>query len=462
MRSMRVATVLTLALGLGLGGAAAAAEATKPVDLVEVYRLALDSDPQFAASVSANKAAQQLKPQARAGLLPNVALSADTRYSDQKVKRSASGFSRRAEDGINAHGYTLSLVQPVFRWDRWIQLGQAGSRVSQANAELDSSAQDLIVRTAETYFEVLSAQDNLEFRTTTREAFLQQLNQALQRFEVGLIAITDVEEARAGHDLAVAEEIRAKNQLENAHEVLRALVNEYLRDLAPLAGEVPLLMPEPNSIEQWTDTALAQNRALAASTFAAKVAQDQIRVNNAGHYPTLDLVAGRAYQRGESPAFDSLTSSVATTASVTSKTYDDFIGLEFNLPIYQGGLVTSQTEQARQEYQQALDVLEQTRRETYRSARQSFLGVQDSISAVNALRTALGSTQKALEATEAGFQVGTRTSVDVLNAQQRTFESRYNYKNAQYTYILSTLRLKQAAGTLSPDDLVPISGWLKH
>jgi outer membrane protein len=443
---------LPLALGLCLAAPARAA------DLIEVYKLALESDPQFAAAESANKAAQEFRPQARAGLLPSLQLDAQTRYSDEKVKRTTGGFSRRAEDGVNAHGYSLNLVQPVFRWDRWVQVAQADNRVSQANAELDAAAQDLIVRTAQAYFDVLSAQDNLEFRTTTKDAFFQQLNQALQRFEVGLIAITDVEEARAGHDLAVAEEIRARNQLENAHEALRALVNEYLRDLATLAGEVPLLMPEPNSIDQWTETALAQNRQLAASTFSAKIAQDEIRRLNAGHYPTLDLVAGRSYQRGESPAFEGLSAALGGT----SKTYDDSIGLQFTLPIYQGGLVSSQTEQARHEYQQALDVLEQSRRETYRSARQSFLGVQDSISAVNALRTALASTQKALEATEAGFQVGTRTSVDVLNAQQRTYESRYNYKNAQYTYILSTLRLKQAAGTLSPDDLVPVNSWLKH
>jgi outer membrane protein len=452
--NVKRATRFAAALALGC----CLAQPSRAVDLIEVYRMAVESDPTLAAAVSANKAAQELKPQARAGLLPNVQIQGDTSYVDQEVKRSLSGISRRGSSKDNAHGYTLSLVQPVFRWDRWIQLAQADNRVSQANAELDAATQELIVRTAEAYFEVLRTQDNLEFRTTTKEAFLQQLNQALQRFEVGLIAITDVEEARAGHDLAVAEEIRARNELENAYEALRALINEYQRDLAPLAAEVPLLMPEPNSIEQWADTALAQNRQLAASTFAAKVAQDEIRRQQAGHYPTLDLVASRGSQRGASPAIEGL----ETSSGGVTRSWEDAIGLQVTVPIYQGGLVTSQTRQARHEYQQALDVLEQTRRETYRSARQSFLGVQDTISGVNALRTALGSTQKALEATEAGFQVGTRTSVDVLNAQQRTYESRYNYKNAQYSYILTTLRLKQAAGTLSPDDLVPINGWLKH
>jgi outer membrane protein len=449
---MTTRTRATAALVLSWALAVSTAHAA---DLLEVYKLALDSDPEFAAAVADNKATQELVPQARAGLLPNLQVSGNTSYDDLETNRRKGTV--RGSARYNRHGYSLDLVQPVFRWDRWVQLSQAGERVQQANAELDAAAQDLIVRTAERYFDVLAAQDELEYRTTTREANLQQLNQALQRFEVGLIAITDVEEARAGHDLAVAEEIRARNGLENAHESLRALVGEYVRDLAPLAQEVPLLTPEPNSIEKWTETALDQNRRLVASTFATKAAEDDIRRARSGHLPTLDLVAGRQYDsQSDSPTI------AGFSVGGDSKSYVDSVGLQLTVPIYQGGRVTSQTEQARQLYAQALEQLEQARRETYRQARQFFLGVTDSISGVNALRTALSSTQKALEAVEAGFQVGTRTSVDVLNAQQRTYESRFNYKNAQYNYILSTLSLKRAAGTLAPEDLVPINGWLRH
>ena len=185
--------------------------------------------------------------------------------------------------------------------------------------------------------------------------------------------------------------------------------------------------------------------------------QDEIKRRFAGHYPTLDLVAGRAYQSdSETPTF------AGFPAYGASRQYNDSVGLQLNVPIFSGGLTTSQTEEARHLYQQALDNLETDRRDAYRQARQSFNSIADSISGVAALRQALASTQKALEATEAGFQVGTRTSVDVLNAQQKTFQSRADYKNAQYGYILGILGLKQAAGTLSPDDLVPINDWLKH
>lgn len=438
---------LLLAASMALGASAAAPAA----DLLDVYRMALESDPQFAAAQAGNRAAQESRPQARAGLLPNLSLDGDTFYNDQRLKRPEAVAGRSRSADYNSYGYSLSLVQPVFRWDRWIQLGQADSRVSQANAELDAAAQDLIVRSAERYFDVLAAIDNLEFATTTKEAFSQQLNQAEQRFEVGLIAITDVEEAKAGRDLAVTEEIRAKNRLENAYEALRELVGEDIRDLALLKEEVPLLRPDPDDTDRWTRTALDQNRQLAAATFAAKIAQDEIKRRQAGHYPTVDLVAARDYQsQSDSVSFGE------------NDSYLDSIGVQLNLPLYQGGLVSSQTEQARHEYQQALEELEATRRGTYRQTRESFLGVSDSISGVNALRQALTSTQKALEAIEAGFQVGTRTSVDVLNAQRNTYESVRDYKNAQYGYILSTLRLKQAAGTLAPEDLVPVNGWLAH
>lgn len=450
----RVPSMIAMAVGLALGLSGAAGA----VDLIETYKLALDNDPEFAAAVSGNKAAQEFKPQARAGLLPNVALQASTAWNDGRRKaRGRSGAMISDDAKFNTNSYGISLTQPVFRWDRWVQLEQADNRVKQANAELDAAAQDLIVRSAQRYFEVLAAEDNLEFRITTREAFNSQYNQALQRFEVGLIAITDVEEAKAGHDLAVAEEIRARNALENAREALRELVGEYYEQLAPLGGEVPLTPPDPNSPEQWVEKALAENRQVAAATFAAKVAQEEISRRFSGHLPTLDLVAARDYNaQSESYRLTDL------SIGGPSRNYVDSIGLQLTLPIFSGGLTYSQTEQARYQYQQSLDQLESARRGTYRQARQSFNGILDSISGVAALRQAEISTRKALEATEAGFQVGTRTSVDVLNAQQRTYESQRDYKNAQYTYILGTLRLKQAAGTLSPDDLVPINSWLKH
>ena len=434
---------------LALLAATCALPAAQAIDLADAYALGLDSDPQFQAAQAAYRAALEAEPQARAGLLPRADLSGNVRYNapDQGGE---SLFDPLGEEGgedindinYNSHGYTLSVSQPIFRWSRWVALEQAKATIRQAEAELTAAQQALIQRVAERYFEVLRAQDTLEFVRKTKEAIGRQLEQARQRFEVGLIAITDVEEAKAAYDLAVTDEIQAENALDNAYEALREVIGEYHQNLARLEEALPLVSPEPEDIDAWTEIALEQNLDLAAARQAAEVAGDEIRRRAAeGRYPKLDAVASRNFDSNR-------------RFGVPSNTLTDVIGLEVSVPLYTGGLTGAQVREARHLYRQALDQVEQTRRAVQRQARNAYLGVLADISRIQALAQSVTSTETTLRATEAGFQVGTRTTVDVVNAQVDMFRARRDYKAARYDYILNTLTLKLAAGTLSEDDVI--------
>lgn len=430
--SLRSLFLLALTLWFPLSAHAA--------DLLEVYRLALGGDPRLQAAIAGNRALQEAPVQARAQLLPNVNLSADTSDNDQESSRSSDGE-------FNSHGYTLSVTQPLFRLGRWYRFQQSGSLVQQADAELTSVIQELAVRAATAYFNMLTARDTLEFAQQTKTAIAQQLRQAQQRFDVGLIAITDVEEAKAGFDLAASDEIAAKNQVANAREALRALTGTYLEQLAILDTDMPLAPPEPSDVTHWTNLALQHNPLLSSKRYAASVARDDIRIQRSGHYPTLDLVGGRVY------------SSSGGGTLGGRKTMTDSIGVELNIPIYSGNSVVSGTREARHLYQQAMDELERANRATQRATRDAYLGVLSGISRVKALQQSLTSTRTALKATEAGFEAGTRTTVDVLDALRETFRASRDYKVALYEYLLDTLKLKQSAGVLRESDLAAINTW---
>ena len=437
--------IKTLILGASL---ALAPLAVSALDLMQAYELALANDPEYLAAQAANRAAQEARPQALAGLLPSADATGNTRYNDQE---SSSQFNTGSEK-FNSHGYQLSLRQPVFRWDRWVQLEQADLTIQQANAVLDAAHQDLIQRITSRYLDVLRAEDNLEFVRKTKEAIGRQLNQAEQRFEVGLIAITDVEEAKAAYDLAVTDEIRADNDLANAHEALREIIGEYHYEVQGFKDDLPLERPDPEDIDAWTAIALEQNLNLQAALFAAQNAREEIRRRSAeGHYPTLDAVASRSYSSSGGGTFGS---------SSSSKT--DAIGLELAVPLYSGGFASSRVEEARHLYRQATDQREQARRAAQRLARDAYLGVLADISRVKAFEQSLVSTRTALKATEAGFQVGTRTTVDVVNAQVDRFRASRDLAASRYDYVINSLLLKLAAGTLSPDDIEYFSSWLKR
>lgn len=413
------------------------------IDLVGAFRLAQENDPRYLAAGAENQANQELLPQARSFLRPNVSVSGE--LSGNRLDVVESTFSATGVRRFNDKGLTLSLVQPLFQRDLWIQLKQAGDQVRQSEVQFTLARQDLILRLAEAYFGVLRAIDDLRFARTEKEALAQQLNQAEQRFEVGLVAVTDVQEAQAGFDAARAQEIAAINQLNNANEALRVITGRYLTDLATVGPNLPLLTPEPNDIELWTKTGLEQNLGVQIAQLTADIAEKDIKRAEAGHLPSLNIVGSHTYSDSAGGVFGG------------TRSHNTALGLQLNLPIYQGGLVLSQTRQARAQYQQALDQLLLERRETQRQTRDAFLGILTSISRVEALRQAVVSGRVAKEATDAGFEVGTRTAVDVVVATRNVTEQERNLSFERLSYLLDILRLKQAAGILSDADLMEIN-----
>jgi len=227
------------------------------MNLEDVYNIAETSDPQFKQVAAAKRAILELRPQAVAGFLPSASLSANTISNDQDI--GIEGFGASGKTSFNSHGYSLDVSQPIFRGDRYFQLRQANSLIKQADAELSSAHQDLMLRVAEAYFNILAAKDNLQFAEAEKKSLSKQLDQARQRFEVGLTAITDVQEAQAGYDLAVSQEIAAQNAIDNASEDLRAITGEYFNELTGLSKDMPLIKPQPEEIDTWTNTALEQN-----------------------------------------------------------------------------------------------------------------------------------------------------------------------------------------------------------
>ncbi len=439
MNVKRVSTTLLVSISLFSANCLAA-------DLMSVFKLAEKNDPTYLQEVASHRATLEARPQAMSQLLPSVNFSADTTRYDQDIS-SASTFGSGGNVNFNNRGYALSISQPIFRRDRFIALEQADSEIKQADAELIEAQQELMIRVAERYFDVLSAIDNLEFTQAEVKSLSRQLEQANQRFEVGLSAITDVQEAKAGYDLAVAQEILAQNAIDNAYEAMRELTGDYVTDFAALGENISLVKPDPEAIESWTELSLEQNLGMVAAKQALETARNEIKRQSAGHYPTLDLVGSHGY--------DSTGGRFGST-----KTHSSSIGLELNIPIYSGGMVSSKTREAHENYNVAMHMLEQARRSAQRLTRQAYLGVISGISQVNALKQAVVSSETALQATEAGFEVGTRTAVDVVASQRTTSEARRNFSQAKYDYILDTLRLKQAAGTLSSDDLNLINAWL--
>ena len=416
-------------------------------DLMNVFKLSQENDPAYLQAKAEYHATIEIRPQALSRLLPAITLTAETIRNEQDVSVDGNFVGGAGNFVFNSHGYAINLNQPIFRVDRFIALQQASSEIKQAEAELFQAQQELIIRIAERYFDVLASIDNLEFAQAEVKSLGRQLDQANQRFEVGLSAITDVTEAQAGYDLAMAREIQAQNAIDNAREAVRELTGQYILDFETLGKSMPLVSPEPAEIKDWTDTALDQNMAIKAANFAADAAQKEINVQRSGHLPTLDIVASKRY--------DSTGGRFGG-----NRTHATAIGLQLNMPIYAGGSVNSQVRQAYENYNSAIHSLEQARRAAQRLTREAYLGVISGISQVNALNQAVISSETALEATEAGFDVGTRTAVDVVASQRATSEARRDFSRARYGYILDSLRLKQAAGTLSLEDLQIVNVWL--
>jgi len=416
-------------------------------DLLDVFAMSLKTDPQLLAESSSRQAVAELESQAKALFLPQVGLSANAGRVWQDTSSSQNFVSGKRQS--DEHGYSLSITQPLYRRQNFVQREQADIAIESAQASYQIVEQALIVRVAERYFDALGRDDDVTFAIAEREAITQQLEQTQQRFDVGLATITDVVESQAAYDLANASVISAENELANSRERLRETSGSYSQSLSQLKPESPLVSPEPENIDEWSNVALSQNPSLLVAKSAVDNAGQNIELQKTGHYPTLDIVGQKSYNSQSDSSFGG-----------SSKTDQESIGLQFNLPIYSGGSVQSKTRESEHRLNQAMQNEEQQRRSVVRQSRESYNGVISGISRVKALKQAVASNEKALESTEAGYEVGTRTTVDVLNVRRDLFRARRDYASSRYDYILSSLRLKQAAGTISVDDLNKINQWL--
>jgi outer membrane protein len=455
---MKASPALLTAVALALLAAQAPA-----ANLIEVYQRAAQNDPIIREADANRLAVRQAKPLAWSALLPLIDGAAAIGHRESDGTRSIItgtsnlGTSRDIEAEADTRDWSLRLSQPVFHWESWVALKRADAQVAQAEVDFRAAEQDLVLRTAQRYFDVLAAKDTVDAAQASVESFARQLEQADKRFEVGLIAVTDVQEARAAHDSAVANLIAARRSLTTAQELLRELTGESFDQLAAPSADMPLNRPEPQNPDEWVRGALEQNLRLASTRLSTEIAKQDVRTARARHLPSLDIVAERAGIKN-----DGTQTVDGERTPNDSDTVDDSIFLQLSVPIYSGGETSALVRQNVYLHRAARERLERTARETERSTRDAYLGVISEISRVQALRQAVESSRTALEATEAGFEVGTRTTVDVLDARRRLFDAQTNYARSRYDYILNLIELKVAAGTLARTDLDSINAWLRE
>jgi len=453
MKKVNKINVLILALGaFALSGPAHSAS------LLEIYQQALQGDPQVHEAEARRLAAQEAIPQARGVLLPQISATGDWNQTDT----SGSSFSiindrtTTFDQDNTSTNWGFGLRQTLFRWDQIVNLKRADKVVTKAEAVREAAQQDLIVRVAQRYFDILAAEDRLTSINADREAIARQLEQAKQRFDVGLIAITDVQESQAAYDQSVANEIGAKRVLATAREFLREITGEYVSKLDAPSDDFPLLDPSPNSESSWVDLSLRQNLNLVASRLDEQLARDEISFRRNGHYPSIDLVASTRENDSEGDAITDTASS-----SFDDTTSRDQVSIQITVPLFAGGGVSSRVREAVYLHRASREQLQRVTRETERQARDAYLGVLSEIARVKALDQAVASSRTALQATQAGYDVGTRTIVEVLNSQFSLYVAITNFYQSRYEYIMNALRLKQAAGTLQVQDLEKIDRWLK-
>jgi len=427
---------LFLALMLALAPAAHAA------NLSDVFRDAQAYDAQYAAARAAWQAGQEKAAQGRAGLLPNVNLGGNLRYNN--VDSSLSG----GDADFASNGLSVNAAQPLFRRQNQVLYEQSKGQVKIAGMQFQVAEQDLILRIAQAYFDVLQSQDNIDFINAQKAAIAEQLAAAKRNFEVGTATITDTHEAQARYDLAVAQEIAEQNSLDIRLRTLEKLVGKPAGALDALI-EPAQLKAESGNIDDWAARAADGNLQAEIQRIAKAIADQEVERNRAGHYPTLDAVAGYTVNNNQNFGTTQVDTRIAS------------IGLELNLPIYQGGLTSSRVREAVANQEKARQDLENATREASLQARQAWLNVSSGVARVQALEQALTSSKAQLESTKLGLQVGVRTNLDVLNAEQQVLSARRDLAGARYAYLLSGLSLKAAAGSLGPADLAEIDRHLK-
>jgi outer membrane protein len=408
-------------------------------NLVQVYQEALANDPVYASARANLSAGQEASVQGRANLLPLIGLS-------------GSSVRTSRDDGLrdsSSNSYTLSLSQPLLDVAAWQNYEQSKLSVAASEAAFAVAQQDLILRVAQAYFDVLTSQDALTSLRAEKTAISEQLASAKRNFEVGTATITDTHEAQARYDLAVAQEFAAQNDLDIKRSALEQIIGRQPTELAVLRKGVELKAPEPAQMGIWVNRAEEQNFTVAQQQLSFEIAKREITRNRAGHYPTVDLVASRSSNNQR----DTLQNPGGTGPN-------NSIGVQWTIPLFSGFAVTSRTRQAIALEDKARSDLETARRTAAQNARQAYLGVNSGLSQVNALQAAELSSRSALESNRLGYEVGVRINIDVLNAQQQLYATQRDLAKARYDTLMNSLRLKSAAGTLQEQDLAQINALL--
>lgn len=442
-------------------------------DLVGAYEDALKSDPQIRQADANRLASREARPQAWALILPQIsgALSRTQDKQDGSQVAANIGSSNPvkpvpAVNGANtsvpflvnstARTWSLDLRENLFSWSNWMGIKQADAQVAQAEANYRAAEQNLILRVAQAYFNVLSALDGLQANQASLEAISRQLDQANKRFEVGLIAITDVQDAKAAHDTAAAAVIAAKRTLATAGDQLTEITGQRYDALSKPGEDMPLNTPQPADVDTWVTASLDQNVSLLSNRLAADIARDNVKIAFGGHLPTLDLIASKSRTTTEGDEAIPPGNPFGLNSAINDRQYT----LQLNVPLFSGGLTQSRVRQAQYLWIAAKEGVVQSSRATERQARDAYLGVISGIARVQALRQALESSRTALQATEAGYEVGTRTSVDVLNSRRILVQAETDYAVSRYDYIISVIQLRLAAGNLSNSDVTEVNKWL--
>jgi outer membrane protein len=412
-------------------------------DLFQVYRDAQRYDAAYSSARQALEAGRERLPQARALILPTLNLSGDATRSrfdvDSNDPTLAPSFTRSS----NAATATLTFTQPLYRPQNWPQYEQGEFQVRQAEATFALAYQDLVIRVAQAYFDVLAAQDTLGLVRAQKAAISEQLAQAKRNFEVGTATITDTHEAQARYDLVVAQEIVAQNDLENKRRALQAITGKEYTQLKPLRNDVRMSPPEPADMQSWVEIAEKQAYPVVAQEAATEVANLEVRRASGGHWPTIDIVGSYGNVRDTGSQVTPIGRDITTGQ----------IGLQLAIPLYAGGSLSSREREAAANYQKARQDMENARRTAALNTRQTYLAVINGIAQIAALEQALTSSQSALDSNRLGYEVGVRINIDVLNAQQQVFSTRRDLAVARYNAIINHLRLKAAAGSLRDEDL---------
>ncbi len=406
-------------------------------NLLDIYELALQNDPILKQAIASQQAIGETRPQSIANFLPNIAatgISNQNRLVNDRATYQGLGIQNYMDNNL-----TLNVTQPIFHWEHWIQLSQSDNQIAQAEADYQTELQKMMVKIIEAYFNILAANDNLDFILAEKAAISRQLDQAKQRHETGLIDITQVYEAQTAFDRAIANEIEASNNIDNQKETLTTIIGEQALILNHLENKIPLIKPEPDDITVWSEAAESNNFSIISAFNQMEFTRKSIDIQRNGHLPKLDLIASV----GE----------YATSSNFGLQGATDIIGLRLNMPLFEGGAVNSRTRQAHHKFEQAKENLIATKRTVNKQVKDAYRAIMTSLNRIKALQSAISSAEAALKGTETGFEVGLRTLVDVLIAQKNLYQDKRDYSRARYDYLLNSIKLKQASSSLSRRDI---------